>query len=494
MRYKAGLTWMLAISSTSATIIDVPADSSTIQAGINGASNGDTILVQPGTYYENIVWPDMNGIKLISAGDTSNTIIDGTGNGSVIHMDPSTVTIDSTTEIQGFKITNGDYVYKGGGMFVSNASPVLTRLWITGNTAGSIGGGFYISGGSPTLTEVTVTGNTATEYGGGLYIHWYSSPTLTDVTVSGNTARSSGGLYIHWYSSPTLTDVTVSDNTASGAYGNGGGLSIFRSSPTLTGVTVTGNTATNGGGLFISWDSSPTLTGVTVTGNTATNGGGIYCGSSSPILVNAILWNDSPKEIYFNQDGNPSSITIAHSDVQGGVGSMVTNNNGTANWLEGNINTDPLFVDPENGDFHLLEGSPCIDAGTSFFVWDGDTLVNLNPEEYVGIAPDMGAFEYGALSIREEIASLPTEFTLYQNYPNPFNPVSIIRYELPQVSIVSLIVYDILGREVARLVDSYMEPGDHQVQWNAPELPSGVYIARLVTPEYGKSIKMLLLK
>jgi hypothetical protein len=55
-------------------------------------------------------------------------------------------------------------------------------------------------------------------------------------------------------------------------------------------------------------------------------------------------------------------------------------------------------------------------------------------------------------------------------------------------------VYDILGREVARLIDGYMEPGYHEVQWNGRDLASGIYIARLVTPEYSKPIKMVLLK
>jgi hypothetical protein len=90
-------------------------------------------------------------------------------------------------------------------------------------------------------------------------------------------------------------------------------------------------------------------------------------------------------------------------------------------------------------------------------------------------------------------------FRLHQNYPNPFNPVSTIRYDLPQGSDVSLVVFDILGREVIRLVDSFMEPGYHHVQWDGRDaggrqVPSGIYIARLVTPEYSKSIKMVLLK
>ncbi|UCH11387.1 MAG: T9SS type A sorting domain-containing protein, partial [Fidelibacterota bacterium] len=91
-------------------------------------------------------------------------------------------------------------------------------------------------------------------------------------------------------------------------------------------------------------------------------------------------------------------------------------------------------------------------------------------------------------------AFMPGEYLLAQNYPNPFNPVSRIRYELPQASAVSLVVYDILGREVVRLVDGYMEAGYHEVQWDGSEAASGIYFARLVTPGYSRSIKMVLLR
>ena len=90
--------------------------------------------------------------------------------------------------------------------------------------------------------------------------------------------------------------------------------------------------------------------------------------------------------------------------------------------------------------------------------------------------------------------SLPGSFVLHPAYPNPFNSVSTIQYELPQDSEVSLIVYDILGHEVASLMDGYMEPGHHQAQWDGHGFPSGIYIARLVTPKYAQSIKMVLLK
>ena len=77
--------------------------------------------------------------------------------------------------------------------------------------------------------------------------------------------------------------------------------------------------------------------------------------------------------------------------------------------------------------------------------------------------------------------------------------MSTIRFDLPQASEVSLIIYDTLGREVVRLVEDHLGQGYHQVQWNGGdrlgrEVPSGIYIARLVTPGYINSIKMVLLK
>ncbi len=94
---------------------------------------------------------------------------------------------------------------------------------------------------------------------------------------------------------------------------------------------------------------------------------------------------------------------------------------------------------------------------------------------------------------------IPGEFTLHQNYPNPFNPTSTIRYDLPKVTNVTLGIYDIIGREVVRLVDQELQTGYHRAVWDAKDhagraMPTGIYIARLITPEYTKSIKMVLLK
>ncbi|WP_457652458.1 T9SS type A sorting domain-containing protein [Rhodocaloribacter sp.] len=76
-------------------------------------------------------------------------------------------------------------------------------------------------------------------------------------------------------------------------------------------------------------------------------------------------------------------------------------------------------------------------------------------------------------------AALPEEVSLAQNYPNPFNPGTEIRCALPKASFVRLLVYDVMGREVVRLVEGIEEAGMHAVRFDAANLPSGLYVHRL---------------
>ena len=96
-------------------------------------------------------------------------------------------------------------------------------------------------------------------------------------------------------------------------------------------------------------------------------------------------------------------------------------------------------------------------------------------------------------------AGQPGQLARHQNYPNPFSPSTARRFELPVASDGTLIVYDLLGREVVRLVDRQLEPGYHRVIWNGKtatgrDVPSGLYIALMTTPVFTKSIKLVLLK
>ncbi|MEM8488324.1 MAG: T9SS type A sorting domain-containing protein [Bacteroidota bacterium] len=90
--------------------------------------------------------------------------------------------------------------------------------------------------------------------------------------------------------------------------------------------------------------------------------------------------------------------------------------------------------------------------------------------------------------------AIPTQFALQQNYPNPFNPVTTIQYAIEQDVEVTLVVYDMLGREVERLVDGLQNAGTHNVSFNAQALSSGMYVYRLVAGSYAQTKQMLLVK
>ncbi|MGB0757201.1 MAG: LamG-like jellyroll fold domain-containing protein [Patescibacteria group bacterium] len=94
----------------------------------------------------------------------------------------------------------------------------------------------------------------------------------------------------------------------------------------------------------------------------------------------------------------------------------------------------------------------------------------------------------------EVISLLPTEYNLHQNYPNPFNPMTTIAFDLPHDTHVKIVVYNLLGQEVARLVDERHNAGYHHVQWDARNVASGMYFYRISTESFHKVKKMLLIR
>jgi hypothetical protein len=97
-------------------------------------------------------------------------------------------------------------------------------------------------------------------------------------------------------------------------------------------------------------------------------------------------------------------------------------------------------------------------------------------------------------AVAEDEAVAPSGFVLAQNYPNPFNPATTIRFSLPQREHVTLKVFDVTGREVATLMESGMNAGEHAVKFNASNLPSGVYFYRLTAGQFNQTRKALLMK
>ncbi len=109
-------------------------------------------------------------------------------------------------------------------------------------------------------------------------------------------------------------------------------------------------------------------------------------------------------------------------------------------------------------------------------------------------SPDIGADEFSGINRVEDAAALPSGFILAQNYPNPFNPTTKIKYSIPEVSQTSLKVYDILGNEVAALVNQEKPAGTYEVEFNASSLSSGVYFYKLKSGSFISTKKMIVLK
>ncbi|MBS3741475.1 MAG: right-handed parallel beta-helix repeat-containing protein [Candidatus Cloacimonetes bacterium] len=361
---------------TFATTINIPADYTTIQAGIDVAVGYDTVLVDTGTYVENLNFGGKNitvASYYLTTEDSNyieQTIIDGDQDGHVIAFNNEE---DTTAVLAGFTVRNG-YAYSrslpnyGGGIFCSGASPTLQHLIVKDNAANLSGGGIYCyNGASPHISYVIISNNTAVEGGGGIYCD-EASPLVEHSMISNNSADNYGG-----------------------------GILLSNASPSLEYVAITDNSATNeGGGVYCSVGSQPEIVNATIANNfCGTNGAGIYCiWSSSPQLKNTIVSDNLGNYgIYVDDDGGNPGIEYSNFynngsgnfyGVQDTIGvNVTTNTNGDTCDVYYNIQLDPLFADANNGDYNLTENSPCIDAG--------DPASPLDPDATFA---DMGAYYY----------------------------------------------------------------------------------------------------
>lgn len=255
-----------------AATIHIPSDYPMIQTGINTASQGDTILVFPGTYTENLDYAGKNlvvGSLFLTTGNPdyiSQTILDGNQAGSVVRFVTSE---DSAAVLCGFTITNGS-AEKGGGIHCENADPVLRDLAVLNNTALD-GGGVYCRFSDARIENLLIEGNSCTDRGGGGMFCALGEPRLKNITIVNNTSASKGG-----------------------------GVYISYAELTMDRVTLAGNSAgTDGGGVYSS-SSDPVFNQLTLSGNTAGGDGpAIAISGTDLILVNSILWDHPIPAVFF---------------------------------------------------------------------------------------------------------------------------------------------------------------------------------------------------
>jgi len=316
-------------------VINVPTDYSTIQAALTAAGTSDTVLVQPGTYTENIFWPETNGIKLISAGDSSNTIIDGGGVSSVIYMNPQSATIDTTTLIQGFKITNGgnENISSGGGLLIKNAGMNIVECSIDDNISNEKGGGIYVEQSNLNIYRSNITSNRSVfqnEYyngGGGIHIAC-SSVKFIGVAVNNNRAenyKAGGGIFCSEGEPPDQCDsyLTIINSSVSNNYAaeNAGGLYIDQTNIIFTNVDINGNTAAEyAGGLYLHGlygSRSIQFNGITnIRNNNAKRGAGVVTHGSS-LIGNINIINNTATETGGGIRAQGQDVVIRHAKIIG---------------------------------------------------------------------------------------------------------------------------------------------------------------------------------
>jgi len=518
--------------------IDVPADFPAIQSAINAAANGDTIIVSPGRYVENIDFLGkaitVQSIEPLDEEVVESTVIDGGASGPCVKFINKE---GSDSVISGFTITNGyasgDFWpdHSGGGIECWNSSPTISYNVIKVNSAAYDGGGIYCSNGAAAVISNQIAGNSAgrrgggvfvaaalmrdapqsivmnncilqnsADMGGGLYCMYNGTIQGNEVilnsanghaggmllkdmeqggsvrqnTISFNSADCAGGIELRWVWPDLFADNTISCNTAvregggilcayfSGIYNciiegnvsglggaidgtfnahfntvvgnrpvglnceggwllegnlihdNGIGINVERKNVMIVGNTISGNST----GICNHDGDGSTMACNTIAGNRL----GIQIDdATNVVMTDTIVTSSLTTNIRLR---GQAELTIQSSLVEGGAGDIATDDTSHLTWGPGNIDADPLFVDPGHwddagtpddtsddtftlGDYHLLPGSPCMDAGTND-VDNRDTpeIETLPATDIAGLprvidgnldgtaTVDMGAYEY----------------------------------------------------------------------------------------------------
>ena len=395
------------------------------------------IIVEPGTYYENI---NLSGRPAMLTGtDPGNpdtvqaTVLDGSANeASVITVDSGE---DDRTVIRGLTVRNGKGEnFLAGGIHIENATPLIERNRIVSNTAEIWGGGVYISApeaDSPVrILDNYIRSNTSNT-GGGIYVR--SAPVIISGNIiSDNHAVFSAGGGINVYHPLSGQTVEIRNNLIlrNEAAGEGGGIRLRNTEGVITGTVVAWNRAgVSGGGIrLIDITESEIIENSVVHGNTAPAASAVHVDRRRNKRVVDFI-NNIVSLNRGETDTLSGSIAIRYSNFW---------RNETADPLpenlpygtDGNTALDPLFVDPENDNFRLQSQAGRWDPGTSDWVTDADhsPLIAAGEPESDGHRPNLGAYglrETASRPLQEPVVSLAPAWPGYADKVNG-KPVPLI--------------------------------------------------------------------
>jgi hypothetical protein len=327
------LVALLICGSAVASTINVPADRPTIQDGINAAVNGDTVLVAPGTYNENI---NFNGkaILVTSSGGPKVTIIDGGSLGAVVTFSTGET---NGSVLSGFTLQHGN----NSGVYMNFASPVVKNNIIANNKA-DWGAGMYIGGASVAqVVRNTFIGNVASAGGGAIGLFAAGSVRIENNRITKNNGASQGGaIWMVNEADEIIVQNLMYDDVASS------GTEFYSGVPqSTTGFRLINNTIVS---------RNPSADAAVVANGFNTNAKIINNVIVAPGTSGALICNpfyfDGPPIVKFNDAWSPKGIWY---------GGMCAEDGG----IKGNISANPKFVGPTN--FELKNDSPAVNAGTT---------------------------------------------------------------------------------------------------------------------------------
>jgi len=506
-----------------ARVIHVPVEVATIKAGILAAEDGDTIMVAAGVYtgtgFRDL---DFGGKAIVvrSQKGSEATVLDCNGTRLEPHRafwvhqgEDTTTMIEGFTIRDGFGLNDGPSGHSvGGGIFcVNGSSPRIRDCVFYNNQAAHAGGGLCCAGGASPVVDSCIFMNNRvlrtgiTGYGGAAQCDG-SSPAFRDCFFSSNQANL-GGAVSCTGSGASFDGCEFSDNTAETfvpsqplSPGVGGAMHIISSSPAVTRCLFNRNRALGGpnsamqgarGGGLACYASLPVLTNCTFFGNIAEPcddtilglGAAIFVQASPAQIINSIITFNSQAEAVYCEDtrDDPAAAVPAFSccDIYGNeLGDWI---DGFADQLDqsGNISLDPLFCDTVAGNFHIRRESPC----------GPDNGICLTVIGAFGVGCEMAADD---ADIRP-----PSTLVLAQNHPNPFNQSTTISYTLSSSSHVRLVIYNVLGQPIRRLVDRIETAGSHVARWDGKDrfgrdVASGIYVYSIFADTERDTKKMIL--
>ena len=359
--------------------IHVPGDQATIQEAINVANPGDTVLVAPGTYSENLNFSG-KAITVTSSGGAAQTIIDGSAKAPVVIFNTGE---GLKSVLNGFTIQNGSTLntpFEGAGISINSASPTIINNVIQ-NNSGCTGGGMAVQFSSALIQGNTITNNNdfacSGGDGAGIYVGGSGSAQIIGNVITNNSATNGGaggGIALFAAGTPTLRNNIIYGNAAGGVSPatQGGGIWIVNQSDALIVQNlIYNNSAQQGSGIYFlvpSGDVGPTLVNNSIVGASGgTQGSAVYAAgfdSQVRFFNNLLIGAAGINAVYCDGLYQPQPPTFTNNDAFSSGATGFAGTCVSSGGQNGNISADPLFVNPAS-DFHLQSGSPAIDAGTN---------------------------------------------------------------------------------------------------------------------------------